>query len=122
MKPDTAVIALIVTIIGLVLTNIFAVLSHNRNTRNDVTEEIERAKQKAADNAVMRESLNSIKADTSETRAELKSLRNDLSDYSSRLVVVEQSTKSAHHRIDRIDDVLSIPHRAEIEVKGGDHE
>lgn len=44
--------------------------------------------------------LENISSGVSEIKSELKNVKNDIQDLRDRLIIVEQSTKSAHHRLD----------------------
>lgn len=98
----------IIALIALGVSVLFSVLSSTRSSAEDVRKQIEDAKKEAAEKATIQSSLASIKSDTEGTRSELRSMRGDIGEIGKRLLVVEQSTKSAHHRIDRIDEVLDL--------------
>lgn len=51
--------------------------------------------------------LENISAGITEIKSEMASMKNEVKDLTSRLVVVEESTKSAHKRIDGISGVKS---------------
>lgn len=105
---DPSVIISLLSLAGVV---VFGVLTAVHNSGGDVRQQLEDAKREAATNAKIETSLDSIKVDTAEIRTEQRSLRTDMAEYNRRLTVVEQSTKSAHHRLDHVDDVLNIQHR-----------
>ena len=48
--------------------------------------------------------LDSISDDTKEIRKEITDVKVKVNDLSERVVMVEQSTKSAHHRLDRYEE------------------
>lgn len=48
--------------------------------------------------------LESIGTGVTEIKSDMRNIREDIQDLRERVVVVEQSTKSAHHRIDSIID------------------
>lgn len=99
--------ALIVTIITLLVNTGFQRNNQDRQEHNDVTQQIEDAKAKAASEAKIQISLNAIQGDTREIRSEQKAIRSDMSEVNNRLVKVEESAKSAHHRLDRVDAELN---------------
>ena len=49
--------------------------------------------------------LESIGTGVTEIKSDMKNIRQDLQDLRERVVVVEQSTKSAHHRINTLEGV-----------------
>lgn len=109
---DTAIISVIVSVAALIVSVIFGTLNANRQHNGMVQQQIDDARNKAASDARIETSLAQIKTDTSEIRSEQKGIRNDMNDFSKRLVIVEESTKSAHHRIDRVDEELNIKHQS----------
>lgn len=114
---DPSIVISLASLAGMI---IFGVLTAVRGQGNDVRDQLEKAKKEAAANAKIEMSLDSIKQDTGEIRSEQRTMRLDMNDYGKRLVIVEQSAKSAHHRIDRIDDELGEKHRKEQTVEDKD--
>ena len=51
--------------------------------------------------------INEVKTDVSnkwnEIKSDMRNMRNDIQDLRDRLIIVEQSTKSAHHRLDGLE-------------------
>ena len=47
--------------------------------------------------------LENIQAIVTETKADIRSIKDDIKELDHRVTVVEQSTKSAHHRIDAVE-------------------
>lgn len=47
--------------------------------------------------------LETISSSVAEIKSDVRSMRSDVQDLRDRLIVVEQSVKSAHHRIDTIE-------------------
>lgn len=105
---DPALVVSILSFIGMI---VFGVITAVHNGNGDVRQQLEQAKTDAAKSARIETTLGSIKNDTGEIRTEQRSIRSEMNDYGRRLVIVEQSTKSAHHRIDRIDDEMCIQHQ-----------
>jgi len=85
------------TILISVLSVSFAIYSGitniKRNAKKDTTEDI-------AQLTTIIVRLDTINSGVSEIKTEMKSVRADVQELRERLVVVEQSTKSAHHRLD----------------------
>ena len=75
----------------------FAVRGDSRASNDEVSK-------KAEENAIALQKLDSISADTQEIRKEISDVKVKVNDLSERVVIVEQSTKSAHHRLDRYED------------------
>ena len=89
-----------VTILISVVSVSFAIYTGLKNLKRADTSAIEaRAKETATFNV----KLDNIATDCREIKADMSSVKRDVQQLSERLVVVEQSVKSAHHRIDGID-------------------
>ena len=91
-----------ISLAAVALSLVFGVLNAGHNGRSDIKDQLEAAKQQAAQQAKIETSLSVIQRDTGDIKAEMKGLKSDLQDVTRRLVIVEQSTKSAHHRIDEL--------------------
>lgn len=76
-----------------------AVISAIRSNKRADTSQIER---KAAETAVINTKLDQIGADVRDIKYDVTAVKRDIVDLTERMVVVEQSTKSAHHRLDNI--------------------
>lgn len=90
---ETISIALVCSIIGVFGT----VLTLNRNKNKDVEE-------KARSDGKIDAKLDFISQSTSSLQADFKSLKFDIGSMNERLIKCEESTKSAHHRIDSLKD------------------
>ena len=91
-----------ISLAAVALSLVFGVLNAGHNGRSDIKDQLETAKQQASQQARIETSLSVIQRDTGDIKAEMKGLKSDLQDVTRRLVIVEQSTKSAHHRIDEL--------------------
>jgi septal ring factor EnvC (AmiA/AmiB activator) len=92
-----------ISLAAVAISLVFGVLNAGHNGRSDIKDQLETAKQQASQQARIETSLSVIQQDTSDIKAEMKGLKSDLQDVTRRLVIVEQSTKSAHHRIDELE-------------------
>lgn len=91
-----------ISLAAVAISLVFGVLNATRSGQSDIRDQLEAAKQQAAQQAKIETSLSVIQRDTGDIKAEMKGLKSDLQDVTRRLVIVEQSTKSAHHRIDEL--------------------
>lgn len=57
--------------------------------------------------------LDNISSGVTEIRVELRSMRDELKDHGQRLVAVEASAKSAHHRMDELERLVHAMHPPE---------
>lgn len=53
--------------------------------------------------------LENINNGVNEIKSDMRNMRNDIQDLRDRLIIVEQSTKSAHHRLDGLDGTHVVP-------------
>lgn len=95
----------ILTVVSVIAAVYFAYRSNNRANNDEVSK-------KAHIEAVLSEKLDSISDDTKEIRKEISDVKVKVNDLSERVVIVEQSTKSAHHRLDRYEEDDASPRRS----------
>jgi len=93
----------ILTFVSVVAAVYFAFKSNNRANNDEVSK-------KAQVDAILSQKLDSISDDTKEIRKEITDVKVKVNDLSERVVMVEQSTKSAHHRLDRYEEEEEIYH------------
>lgn len=93
---------LLIAIGGIMVTLVFSILTQSRASRNSVKEEIQQAKVEAQKQARVESKLDEISSDTKDIKSDLRNVKADISSINERLIIVEQSTKSAHHRLDEI--------------------
>lgn len=87
----------ILTFVSVVAAVYFALKSDSRANNDEVSK-------KAQVDAILSQKLDSISDDTKEIRKEITDVKVKVNDLSERVVMVEQSTKSAHHRLDRYEE------------------
>jgi len=101
MKID---INLLLTIGGMVIA-LFIGFWANKNSSNELrNHESEAIKQSAYNDGRIDSKLDAISATVSRTDANIENLKVSINNVETRLAKVEESTKSAHHRLDRISD------------------
>lgn len=93
----------ILTFVSVVAAVYFAFKSNSRANNDEVSK-------KAQVDAILSQKLDSINDDTKEIRKEITDVKVKVNDLSERVVMVEQSTKSAHHRLDRYEEEEEIYH------------
>ena len=96
----------ILTFVSVVAAVYFAFKSNSRANNDEVSK-------KAQVDAILSQKLDSISDDTREIRKEITDVKVKVNDLSERVVMVEQSTKSAHHRLDRYEgeEIYSKPRK-----------
>lgn len=87
----------ILTFVSVVAAVYFAFKSNSRANNDEVSK-------KAQADAILSQKLDSISDDTKEIRKEITDVKVKVNDLSERVVMVEQSTKSAHNRLDRYEE------------------
>lgn len=87
----------ILTFVSVVAAVYFAFKSNSRANNDEVSK-------KAQVDAILSQKLDSISDDAKEIRKEITDVKVKVNDLSERVVMVEQSTKSAHYRLDRYEE------------------
>jgi peptidoglycan hydrolase CwlO-like protein len=91
----TIEVGLIIALIGLIVSVYFNITSASRAARNE-------NKQDASCLTTVIVKLENIGSDVKEIKTDMSNLKTEIKSITERLVVVEQSTKSAHKRIDEL--------------------
>ncbi|MEG2919425.1 MAG: hypothetical protein RR851_16030 [Clostridium sp.] len=97
---ETVSIGVICTVIGVICTVIGAVIgigTFKRNQKKDI-------KQEGRDDAVVSTKLDYISRGVDDIRLDIKAQDRKIEDINGRLIRVEESAKSAHKRIDSVED------------------
>ncbi len=90
-------------IIISVLSLGFSVFMGLKNSKRTDTKDIE---ERVKENTRINMKLDGITSNTAEIKAELSEMRKEINSHDSRIVKIEESVKSAHHRIDGIEKVV----------------
>lgn len=98
---------------ALLVSIIFGVLNTNHNSNNDIQAQLDDARKQAAQDSKIETKLSSIQDDTQDIKTELRGMKADINDMNKRLTIVEQSTKSAWHKIDELSAAVGITGRSE---------
>lgn len=89
--PIETIISLVVAVAALMFTAMSFKRNEHKDTANSATEQ-----------ATMTADIRYIRSSVDDIKLENKAIQRDLVDIRERVVAVEQSTKSAHNRIDEI--------------------
>lgn len=107
----TTLITIFVSVAALAFSIYSGLRSHKREDQETVTSEREKATAAAAsharDMATINVKLDGISGDVRDIKDEIRSVRSDVQHLTERVVKVEASTKSAHHRLDTIEGKTS---------------
>ena len=90
-------------IIISVLSLGFSVFMGLKNSKRTDTKDIE---ERVKENTRINMKLDGITSNTTEIKAKLSEMRKEINSHDSRIVKIEESVKSAHHRIDGIEKVV----------------
>ena len=88
-------IALGISVLGFIASVYY---SNKNSKKQDVNEAVQRAEA----NAKISTKLDNIANDVRDTSKNVDRLREEIADHGNKIVAVEQSVKSAHHRIDEL--------------------
>lgn len=110
MNGGWEVLPTVISIIGVISGIVLGWVARAKTSRKEATEEA--AKEAAVDSA-LRIDVDYIRRGVDEIKFDIKSQANRIEDIDRRVTRVEESAKSAHKRVDRIDDVLKIDRREE---------
>ena len=83
----------IISVISLIVAAVVGFTNIKRNQNSD-------NRQAAAEMTTVIVKLETINSSVSEIKADVRNTRTDMQDLRDRLIIVEQSAKSAHHRLD----------------------
>lgn len=89
-------IALLISIIAVTCSIVSTVLNIKRNNAAD-------SKKEAETMTTVIVKLESISNGVQEIKSEIRNIKVDVQELRDRMIVVEQSTKSAHHRLDEFE-------------------
>ena len=90
----TAIVSVVAAISGVIV----AWLTFGRNTNKD-------ARSSGADSASIHADIEYIKRGIDDIKLEQRSMRNDVTKIDKRLIIVEESVKRAHSRIDELKHI-----------------
>lgn len=89
-------ISLLLSAVSVCVAIVVAVTNIKRSNAHDSHRE-------ASDLTTLIVKLENINEGINEIKSEMRNMKNDIQDLRDRLIIVEQSVKSAHHRIDTIN-------------------
>lgn len=89
----------IISLLSLAVACVVLLVNSRKDTRGD-------AKQEARTEA----KLDSITSGVTEIRLDLRSMRDELKDHGLHIAAVESSAKSAHHRLDELEELVHRMH------------
>lgn len=92
----TIEVTILISVVSVAFAIYFGLKSNRRNDIKDIQEKAER-------DTRINIKLDDISGDVKDVKYDISSVKKQVGDIDRRLIIVEQSAKSAHHRIDRIE-------------------
>lgn len=89
-------ISILIAFLSLCVAGVVAVTSIRRNKATD-------DKKEASEMTSVIVKLENINNGVNEIKSDMRNMRDDIQDLRDRMITVEQSTKSAHHRLDTME-------------------
>lgn len=89
-------LTIVIAALSLSLSTYVAIRNNRKSTDKDIADKVAR-------DTKINCKLDEISSDVKDVKYDMSATRSKVEDMDKRLVVVEQSVKSAHHRIDRIE-------------------
>lgn len=90
-------ITVLISFVSLCVAGLVGITNIRRNKATDDRRE-------ASEATTLIVKLENINDGVNEIKSDMRNLRNDVQDLRDRLIMVEESTKSAHHRLDILED------------------
>lgn len=92
----TVDVSLLLSIVSVVVAVVVAVTNIRRSNQDDTRED-------AANLTTLIVKLENIGEGVNEIKSDMRNMKSDIQDLRDRLITVEQSDKSAHHRLDTLE-------------------
>lgn len=92
----TIEVTILISVISVAFAIFFGIKSNRR-------EDVKIIEERATKNAEINYKLDTISGNVNDIKYDVSATRQKVEDMDKRLVIVEQSAKSAHHRIDRLE-------------------
>lgn len=94
-------IAILISIVSVVFSIFFGMKNSKRTDTKDIEERVKQ-------NTKINMKLDNINSTTQDIKSQLSSVRSDIQKHNDKLIVLEQSCKQAHKRIDEIASRLNL--------------
>lgn len=105
---STITITLLIAILGIITSGISLVVTLKKNIKTDTRQDAMAMTTVAVKLESLQDNMRDLKNDFSTNMSDLKkdilSIRSDMNEFRERIVAVEQSAKSAHHRLDMYEN------------------
>jgi peptidoglycan hydrolase CwlO-like protein len=95
--------AVIISIVSVAFSVFFGLFTLAFNLKNNKKSDNSELTERVRENTRINIKLDTISSNTTETKNEVSEMRKEINSHDNRIVKVEESVKSAHHRIDGLE-------------------
>lgn len=92
--------AIIISVLSLAFSVFMGLKSNKRTDTKDIEERVK-------ENTRINMKLDAISSNTTDIKNEVSKMRKEINSHDNRIVKVEESVKSAHHRIDGLEERMN---------------
>lgn len=92
--------AIIISVLSLAFSVFMGLKSNKRTDTKDIEERVK-------ENTRINMKLDAISSNTTDIKNEVSEMRKEINSHDNRIVKVEESVKSAHHRIDGLEERMN---------------
>ena len=100
-------VAIIISIISVTFSIFFGIVSLVLNIKNNRRTDNSDLEDRVRENTRINMKLDAISSNTKDIKDEVVEMRKELNSHDNRIIKVEESVKSAHHRIDGLEARLN---------------
>lgn len=100
-------VAIIISIISVTFSIFFGIVSLVLNIKNNRRTDNSDLEDRVRENTRINMKLDAISSNTKDIKDEVVEMRKELNSHDNRIIKVEESVKSLHHRIDRMEARLN---------------
>ena len=93
-------IAYLISIVSLAFSVFFGLKSSKHTDTKDIEERVK-------DNTRINMKLDAIAGTTQEIKSEISTMREEINKHNDKIIKLEQSLKSAHHRLDNLEERMN---------------
>lgn len=101
------IIPIIISGVSVVFSVFFGFFSLSYNAKNSKHTDTKEIEDRVKENTRINMKLDTILDTIKEMKNERSKMKNELDDHDKRIMVVEESTKQAHHRINEIEERIN---------------
>lgn len=100
-------VAIIISIISVTFSIFFGIVSLVLNIKNNRRTDNSDLEDRVRENTRINMKLDTISSNTKEIKDEVVEMRKELNSHDNRIIKVEESVKSLHHRVDEMEAQLN---------------